>query len=805
MSVTPRVQKFKDELLNAKLPICAKKFEIAQKVMKANPNDSEFTKRSKVLAAWLREIPIFIEDGDMFCGAGASKPNGVEIEYSFGLWPEEELESLQSEDSLFYVPNDDLEIIKGFYADSDSYVPVNLSSLLADVVCDDERLWNSLSSGVQLPTWRTREEGLRGNVLGLSGIGLGPGFILFTPDFGLIMRKGARAYIDEAKEHLKHLVYSERDVVKKKKFYEGVIMTFEAWVDYAHRYAELADNMAQNEADPVRAEELHIMADICRRVPEFPAQSFREAMQFYFFIFNMLTSPTNSVGRFDQFMYPYYRHDLETGAISKDDALEMLEIMRIKIQKFNTMNGSLNRSAMSGNARWYNHMLGGVDKDGNDATNELSYLMLDAAEELGIPHPTLTVRVHKNSPREFLDRAVEVLKKGMGLPAFVSDDAYIGFFVDHGFTAEEARDYCCTGCLDGNVVGKTRIQAFKFVNIPMMLDIYMHRGVSSFSGKKAGLDLGDPCACESFEEFRDAFYREMDYFLHAVADVNNVEMINQSTYFADPFRSAVFDKGLELGRDFLDRTLEPFENGAALCITGGINAGDALAAIKKLVFEEKKYTMQQLIDALDANWQGYEDMRKDFKTAPKFGNNNDYVDDITAELYDKFSECCLSYDQAYGGKVLPVGISISAHQPSGMMTPATPEGRFAGEIMADGSISPEQGCDVCGPLAVFQSGMKINQRQFNATLLNQKFHPSALASASDVDKLAGAIQVYLTNGGKHVQFNVVDRDTLLEAKAMPEKHRELLVRVAGYSAYFTTLSPMMQDEVIDRTTFDNVS
>ena len=267
----------------------------------------------------------------------------------------------------------------------------------------------------------------------------------------------------------------------------------------------------------------------------------------------------------------------------------------------------------------------------------------------------------------------------------------------------------------------------------------------------------------------------------------------------------MFDKGLELGRDFLDRTLEPFENGAALCITGGINAGDALAAIKKLVFEEKKYTMQQLIDALDANWQGYEDMRKDFKAAPKFGNNNDYVDDITAELYDKFSECCLSYDQAYGGKVLPVGISISAHQPSGMMTPATPEGRFAGEIMADGSISPEQGCDVCGPLAVFQSGMKINQRQFNATLLNQKFHPSALASASDVDKLAGAIQVYLTNGGKHVQFNVVDRDTLLEAKAMPEKHRELLVRVAGYSAYFTTLSPMMQDEVIDRTTFDNVS
>lgn len=804
MAVTARVQKMKDELLAARLPICAQKFAIAQKVMKANPNDTEFTKRSKVLATWLKEIPIFIEDGDLFCGAGASKPNGVEIEYAFGLWPESELEALQSEDALFYVPEDDLEIIKGFYKDKDSYVPVSLSTLLADVVCDDERLWHSLNSAVQLPTWRTKEEGLMGNVLGLSGIGLGPGFILFTPDFGIIMAKGARAYVDEAREHLKHLVYSDRDVVKKKQFYEGVIMVFEAWIEYANRYADLAEKMAAEEQDATRAQELRDMAKVCRRVPEYPAESFREALQFFFFIFNMLTSPTNSVGRFDQYIYPYYKADMEKGAITRDEALEMLEVMRVKIQKFNTMNGSLNRSAMSGNARWYNHMLGGVDKDGNDATNEISYLMLQAAEELGIPHPTLTVRVHENSPKEFLDRAVEVLKKGMGLPAFVSDKAYVDFFVDHGFPVEEARDYCCTGCLDGNVVGKTRLQAFKFVNIPMMLDIYMHRGVSAFSREKAGLDLGDPCACKTFEEFRDAFYEEMDYFLHAVADVNNVEMINQSTYFADPFRSAVFDKGMEIGKDFLDRKIEPFENGAALCITGGINAADGLAAIKKLIFDEKKYTMQQLITALDANWQGYEEMRKEFKAAPKWGNNDDYVDSIVSDLYDKFSACCLSYDQAYGGKVLPVGISISAHQPCGMMTPATPEGRFAGEIMADGSISPEQGCDTCGPLAVFQSGMKVNQTQFNATLLNQKFHPSALRTPEDVDKLAGAIKVYMTHGGKHVQFNVASRETLIEAKKTPEKYKELLVRVAGYSAYFTTLSPMMQDEVIDRTTFDNV-
>lgn len=801
---TKRVKEMYERAMLAKVPICAWKFNAAQDVIKHNRNASLYMQRAMILEKTFREIPIFIEEGDLVCGSGASKPYGVEINYEFGMWPEQELADLQKESGLFYIEDDDLALCRDFYASGWAKETVNQNILLADIYCNDERLWNCISAGVQLPTWPSREFALFSNVIGQTGYGLGPGFLLMAPDYNMILSRGARSIIDECKEHLKNLNYTERASFRKKDYWEGVIRVFEAFIAFANRYADLAEKMAAEETDEKRKAELLEMARINRRVPEYPCSSFREALQVYWYTWLTTTSPTNAAGRVDQYLYPYYKASIEKGEITDAEVLELLEIMRIKFNKCTVMAGNNYRSANSGEARWYNHMLGGVDRDGNDATNELSHLFLQAAEEVRTPHPTLTVRVHEKTPKEFLRRALQVVRLGMGLPAFVSDDVYIRFFVEHGVSLEDAREYVCTGCLDGNIPGLTRIQAFKFIVVPAIFDIFLHNGYSRFSHHMAGIETGDVTQMQTFEEFRAAFKKQLDYLIHCEADINNCEMYYQAEYYGDPFRSALFKDGISSGTEMLQRKIEPFENGSALSETGAINTADSMTAIKKLIFEEKKYTMQQLLTALDANWEGYEEMRQDFVKAPKYGNNIDEADQMAADVMAMYADACWKCDHLYGGKVLPAGISISAHQPGGMQTGASPDGRFAGEILADGAISPEHGCDTCGFLAVLQSGLKINQGEYNATLLNSKFHPSALKSDEDLDKLAGVIRTYLANGGRHIQFNVVSREVLEEAKERPQEHRDVIVRVAGYSTYFTQLTPMMQDEIIERTTFETV-
>jgi formate C-acetyltransferase len=610
---------------------------------------------------------------------------------------------------------------------------------------------------------------------------------------------GTDAMIAKAKECMDKLNFCEKGAVDKFRYYQAVIMSLEAANTLADRYAELADKMAAEEKDPKRKAELEQIAATCHAIPRKPATTFREALQCFWFNFLMLSpSTTLPGGRFDQFMYPYYKKDLEEGRITEEEAIELLCCLRLKDMELNRTSGKNNRKKNAGMAKWHNFTIGGVDRDGNDATNDITYLVLEAAKITKTPHHTITVRVHKGTPEKLLIKALEVVRMGMGLPAFIGDESYIKCFTSRGLPIEDARNYCMTGCLDANVPGMSRTGPVPMITIPLIFDIFRHRGMDVKTGVKAGIDVGDFTSFKTYDELYAAFRKELDYIMRLVGEKNNVELKITQELLPDPLRSAMMYKGIESGEDTFCRTM-PFENGAVVNPIGMVNVGDSLAAIKKLVFDEQKYTLKELNDALEANWEGYEEMRREFEAAPKFGNNDDYVDMIVAECYKAFCDIADDIPTILGGKTIPTGISITSHQPGGGLTGATPDGRKAGEILADGTMSPMHGCDHCGPTAVFNSAMKIDQDPFQATLLNMKFGPSTLKTESDLTKLASMIKTYLTNGGKHVQFNVVDKETLVAAKEDPKAHRDLIVRIAGYSAYFVQLNDQMQDEVIART------
>lgn len=796
--MTDRVKKMKEGLRVSKYPLCIEKLRIAYETLEKTDGMPQILRRAHIHANILDRIPIFIEDGDLIAGAGASKPFGLEIDYEYGIWTPDEVEALKSE--VYTIDSEDeaelYRLNERFGGDS---LNSNLVQAMGEILGEDDRLWPFMKSSVILPPWKDKTGGSGGG-FAQSGMGLGPGFYLFVPDYERILNKGAQSIIDECREQLRNLRYFSGDSIEKKHYWEAVIKVYEAWIRFANRYADLADSLAGSEIEP-RAAELREIARICRKVPQYPAGSFREAIQAFWFTFLLITpSPTAAAGRFDQYMYPFYQKDIREGKLTDEDALELIELLRIKDMKMNRVSGKANRKKNAGMAKWHNWTLGGVKPDGSDAANELTSLVMKAALDTQIPHFTCTLRVHKDTDLSLIVDGLKVVRSGLGMPAFVGDESYIKFFTDHGLSIEDARNYAMTGCLDGNIPAVTRTQTAIMFIVAQAYDIFMHNGFCPFIGEDVGIKTGEVTTFKTFEEYEAAFYTQLDYLLHMAAERCNVEMIAQRNLFPDPLRSSLMDGGIDSGKDMLNRTFD-FENACCLVCVGAINVADSLAAVKELVFDKKKYSMAKLMEALDADWVGYDDMRKDFMAVPKYGNNDDLPDYMAKKVYAEYARLVSKIEHAYGGTVIPTAISITAHQPGGLAVGALPDGRKAKTILADGSMSPMQGADKKGPLAVLQSAMKINQDEYQATLLNMKFHPSALKSDEDLQKLAKVMKVYFTRGGKHIQFNVVDRDTLLKAQEEPEKYSDIVVRVAGYSAYFNALTREIQDEVINRTEF----
>lgn len=801
--MTDRVARMKERVTNAKFPLCIERMRISFEVLEKMRGDPPLKMRPYIHAAVLDKIPIAIEEDDLICGIGAAKPNGIEMDYEIGPWTPDEIQSIKEEGMYIIDPQDEADLDEFVRRFEREGLGVTVNARVGEVV-GDPRIWPLMKTGINPPAWKNTKVG-GGGGKAQSGLGFGAGAYLVAIDFAKVINGGAKQIIAECKEQLENLRYFHEDSVDRRYWYEGCIMVYEAWVRLAHRYADLADKMAAEESNPTRAAELRQMAETCRWVPENPARNFREAVQAFWFTFLMANpSPTAAAGRFDQYMYPFYKKDLESGAITEEEALELLEILRLKDFQLNRINGKAGRAKNAGMAKWHNWTLGGCDKDGNDASNAITLLEFRAAIETNIPHHTITLRVNENTPLEVIAKGLEVTRTGMGMPAFVGDKSYINFFVNHGCSLEDSRDYCMAGCVDGVIQGVTRCGPAPMFIVAAAYDIFLHNGWCPHTKEQVSIQTGDVTEFATFEEHKEAFFKQMHYMIGLCCEKFNVQALASRQLTPEYFQSALLRGGIEEGKDIVTRHMKPYDSIIVCSAVGGINVADSMAAVKKLVYDEKKYTMKELMTALDANWEGYDEMRKDFLEAPKYGNDNDLPDELAREIYHAYATSIESYDTVTGGKVVPNAISITAHQPGGQIVGALPDGRKAKEILADASLSPYQGRDTTGLLNVFKSAMKVNQDEYQATLMNMKFHPTALKTDADLLKLASVIKTYLTNGGKHIQFNVTTREILEAAIAEPEKHKDVIVRIAGYSAYYTLLTPIIQKEILDRTSYDKV-
>ena len=795
--MSQRITKLLDGIHVERYPICCEKSKLITESFVKSEGEPQIIRRAKALSHVLDNIPIFIQDSELIVGNSASKPMGIEIDFDYGIWSPEEIQCLIDEGYL--VTEDD----KAAIVEMNKYwcgknLVDNIGRLL-----DDERLWPFKQSGVVLPPWNNRTEGSGGGYA-QSGMGLGPGFLLFSVDIPKVLNEGLNSIINDAEKELRNVRINDNDSIKKIEFLTSVIIGLRAATRFADRFSKLANELVIKEKSPVRKKELERIVETCRRVPANPARNFYEAIQSFWFIFLLINpSPTVAAGRFDQYMYSFYKEDKEAGKISEEEALELLQCLRLKDMELNRISGKINRQKNSGMAKWHNWTIGGVKPDGSDATNEMTYLILEAAKRCRTPHHTITLRVHDGTPEALMFKAIDVVKTGIGMPAFVGDRSYIEFLLHNGVPIREARDYIMTGCIDVNIPGKSRIAAYDMFIVPVVFDIFMHNGIDRKTGKRVGPATGELESFTTFDALMDAFKKQLFHCMSLSAECNNIHLHVCKQLFPEPVRSSLMINAIKEGKDLLDRTF-PLENAAVLNAVGMINVADSIAAIKKLIFDEKKISMEELKVALETNWAGdkNEQIRQLCIAAPKYGNDDDYVDNIVKDLYQFWAENTIKFKNIYGGTMKPTGISISAQWPGGALTGATPDGRYSGECLADGTMSPMHGRDIHGPTAIIKSALKVDQVPYQATLLNMKFHPSAVQNIEDVEKLSSLIRTYFSLGGKHIQFNVVSKDIMLEAQKRPENYRDLIVRVAGYSAYFVQLGKVVQDEIINRKEYD---
>jgi pyruvate formate-lyase/glycerol dehydratase family glycyl radical enzyme len=779
-------------------PLCIEKARLITESYRQTEGEPAVLRYAKAFSHMLGNMPALIGSDELFVGEGASKPWGAEIDPFLGVWREEEVKAAAAE-GIISVEEMDWPMFRELGRFWETRCSEYVQSKLFD-----ERLYKYLQLGVTLPPMRRKDE-FRGAYAG-SGLCLSFAFTDCYTDFDRWLN-GLNPIIAEAEEELRNLRFFNLESVEKKVFLEAMIIALKAVIRLADRYAEAAESLAKKEENSRRREELKRIAETCRWVPANRPNSFYQAVQSLWFN-QILSAPTSThnLGRFDQYMYPFYKKDLDEGRISKEEVLTLLCELRIKCMRpENIKLSSAKRSQHAGFAKWRNMTIGGVTADGKDASNDLTYLILEAADRLRTSHHTISLRVHDETPEDLLIKALEVVKTGIGMPAIALDKSFIEYLTSGGIPVEDARNYHLAGCVDPAIPGKASFLAGSFFVAPKVLEIFLNNGVDP----RTGLEAFSPKHCvedlKTFEEFYKAFTDILSHFISLWHEHSFLVASYSKEYYdvVEILETATMQDGIRIGKPLSRRKpVPPFDFRALMVPVGVINVADSLAAVKTLVFDEKKISMKALKQALAANWEGYEDIRKLCMQAPKYGNDMDYVDSIARELYRFLIEEETKY-RTFGrpehGKIRGIGgASISSMFAGGAIIGATPDGRFAGTTLADGTASPAQGRDTHGPTAMLRSAAKIDQAQCASTLLNVKLHPSSLTTRDDLKKLGSLIKTYSSMGGKWIQFNVVGNEQLLEAQKFPENYRDLIVRVAGYSAYFVDLGKGVQDDVVRR-------
>ena len=826
---SPRIQKLVDALYEHMPVIESARAKLITESYKETEGEPIITRRAKAFAHILHNIPIIIRDNELIVGSSTIAPRGCQTfpEFSYE-WLEAELDTVATRTAD---PFEIAEETKAELKEADKYWKGKTTSELATSYMAPEAI-KAIEHNIFTP----------GNYF-YNGVGH------VTVKYWEVLETGFEGIMEKAQKELDGCSVGDGNYARKSHFLEAVILSCKAVIDYAGRYAKLAQEMAAQTSDPVRKQELLVIAENCSRVPAKGAQNFYEACQSFWFVQQLLQMESSghsiSPGRFDQYMYPYYKKDMEAGTITREFAQELMDCIWVKLNDLNKCRDAASAEGFAGYSLFQNLIAGGQNKEGEDVTNDLSVMCIQASMHVHLPAPSLSVRVWNGSPHEFLIKAAELTRTGIGLPAYYNDEVIIPALQNRGLSLEDAREYNIIGCVEPQKAGKTEgWHDAAFFNMCRPLELVFSNGMDK--GEMVGIPTGDVTQMKNFDEFFDAYKKQMEYCISLLVNADNAIDVAHAERCPLPFLSCMIDDCLKEGKSVQ-------EGGAVYNFTGpqgfGIaNMADGLFAIRKLVYEDKKVSMKELKEALAWNYdkgldaqsagdmtemimkamqkagrnvdastaegllktfmgmkpgeqktQRFKEIHDMIDEVPKFGNDIPEVDYFAREVAYTYSKPLQKYNNPRGGKFQAGLYPVSANVPLGGQTGATPDGRYAHTPVADG-VSPSAGKDVKGPTAAATSVSRLDHFIVsNGTLFNQKFHPSALSGREGLEKFVALIRGYFDQKGMHMQFNVVDRQTLLDAQEHPEKYKHLVVRVAGYSALFTTLSRSLQDDIIRRT------
>ncbi len=618
-----------------------------------------------------------------------------------------------------------------------------------------------------------------------------------------IWKKGFLDFKQEIKESIDGLdFYNDPDTYNKREQLRAMDIAADAIINFANRYAKEANRLATIESNPIRRRELEKISEICSYIPARAPRTFWEALQHYWFIHLAVITEYNTwdsfnPGRLDQHLYPFYKNDIANGIITMDDAFELLQAFWVK---FNNQPAPPKVGVTAEESNTYtdfcNINIGGLKEDGSDGVNEMSYILLDVIEEMRILQPSSNVQISKKTPDKFLKRALEIVKTGFGQPSVFNTDAIIQELTRQGKSIIDARNAGASGCVEAGAFGKEAYILTGYFNLVKILEVTLHNGFDSLTKKQIGLKTGNPTIFETFDDFFEAYTEQVKHFVDIKIKGNQIiERIWAKN--PAPFLSILIDDCIKNGKDYNDGGAK--YNTSYIQIVGMGSITDCLTSLKYNVFDKKIISIEELIKSLENNFSGYEDIHQKllYKT-PKYGNDDDYADSITAQVFEIVYDAIDNRPNTKGGVHRINLLPTTAHIYFGQVTGATPDGRKAYAPLSEG-ISPVQGMDINGPTAVIKSAGKIDHLRTGGTLLNQKFTPHFLSDQNRINKLAHLIRAYFEMNGHHIQFNVVSADTLRAAQKNPEKYRNLIVRVAGYSDYFVNLELVLQDEIIKRT------
>jgi formate C-acetyltransferase len=627
------------------------------------------------------------------------------------------------------------------------------------------------------------------------------------PHFDKVIALGLSGIRKEIDDEMAKLDIKKLEDYEKYLFYEAAKISLDAVIILAKRYAELAKKMASGEANPERKAELEKIAEICSRVPENPARNFHEAIQAIWFVYVALKNeghgPIN-FGRVDQYLYPLYKKDIEEGRLTKVEAKELIAQLMIKLNSHVRLRPIEFAGGQPGYQVWGGFILGGVTPKGEDAVNELSYLFLETVAEVKLAHDEEIIRVSEKNSDEWVKKAIEINIATGGKLKYAGDETVTKRLLRIGVPLERARDFGLVGCVAPSVHGCSFDLNSYGTGFMELLEFALNNGYHRFSGKKVGLETGDPRNFKSYEQVLNAFKKQVEHEIELQIIAKNIEWKVLNEHLPAPLLSVLLDDCIKRGKGvFAGGVLIATD---ALGLGGLADVADSLAAIKKRVFEEKKITMERLIDALDHNFEGYEDVWYLLKSAPKYGNDDDYVDLIYKELVDFFDELTVKYQPFMPAnfKLVLNALASPGGEFRGRFLGPSPDGRKAGEPIADGGVCPHQGRNVMGPVATFRSVTKLDLSRYHGAVLNMRFNPNMLTNDLKMRKFIQMLRTYFESGGFHVQMNFITTDILRAAQKEPEKYRDLIVRVATWSAYFVELSKDVQNTLITRMEFQEI-